>query len=525
MGKGMENKIHLGDDYVDNTKKQRTVNKDVVYIPSLDEINEDKKRKKHEDGWDSVDMKRWALNGEEGAKEVIPGVEKSKVSKDGGKLIVGQGNVQTGVEEKMADGKSDDDEMESGKSDDDEMESGRSDDDEMESGRSDDDEMESGRSDDDEMESGRSDDDEMESGRSDDDEMESGRSDDDEMESGRSDDDEMESGRSDDDEMESGKSDDDEMESGKSDDDEMESGKSDDDEMESGKSDGDEMESGKSDGGEGEDPYLLREAKYIEKNERWKNRQRVLIVKSPLKKKKCESFVDNLKLLLPHHKMESKWKKKDRKSNLYDISCYRNCNNVIFIDVRRERYCMWICKNVTGPSLYFEIRDYIPLHSLMFSGNCLLYSRPLLLFSKSFDKKIHLQLIKEMFIQVFGTSRYHPLSKPFYDHCYYFYHINNFVIFRHYQILPETLADSNNVEKQKLVEIGPRFTLHIIKIFEDFFKGRVIYENMTYGNHLKNRKENMKNNVTKKKNNLVKRKLYRKKLRLITNKIKTDIDL
>ncbi|SBT30849.1 BRIX domain [Plasmodium ovale wallikeri] len=475
MGKGMENKIHLGDDYVDNTKKQRTVNKDVVYIPSLDEINEDKKRKKHEDGWDSVDMKRWALNGEEGAKEVIPGVEKSKVSKDGGKLIVGQGNVQTGVEEKMADGKSDDDEMESGKSDDDEMESGRSDDDEMESGRSDDDEMESGRSDDDEMESG--------------------------------------------------KSDDDEMESGKSDDDEMESGKSDDDEMESGKSDGDEMESGKSDGGEGEDPYLLREAKYIEKNERWKNRQRVLIVKSPLKKKKCESFVDNLKLLLPHHKMESKWKKKDRKSNLYDISCYRNCNNVIFIDVRRERYCMWICKNVTGPSLYFEIRDYIPLHSLMFSGNCLLYSRPLLLFSKSFDKKIHLQLIKEMFIQVFGTSRYHPLSKPFYDHCYYFYHINNFVIFRHYQILPETLADSNNVEKQKLVEIGPRFTLHIIKIFEDFFKGRVIYENMTYGNHLKNRKENMKNNVTKKKNNLVKRKLYRKKLRLITNKIKTDIDL
>ncbi|SCA48306.1 ribosome biogenesis protein BRX1 homolog, putative [Plasmodium ovale] len=435
MDKGRENKIHLGDDYVDNTKKQQTLNEEVVYIPSLDEINEDKKRKKHEDGWDSADMKKRALNGEEGTKKVIPGVEKSKASNDGGKLIVGQGNVQTGVEEKMTDGKSDGDEMEDEKSDGDEMEDE------------------------------------------------------------------------------------------KSDGDEMEDEKSDGDEMEDEKSDGDEMEDEKSNGGEGEDPYLLREAKYIEKNERWKNRQRVLIVKSPLKKKSCESFVDNLKLLLPHHKMESKWKKKDRKSYLHDISFYRNCNNVIFIDVKRARYCMWICKNVTGPSLYFEIRDFIPLHSLMFSGNCLLYSRPLLLFSKSFDKKIHLQLIKEMFIQVFGTSRYHPLSKPFYDHCYYFYHIKNFVIFRHYQILPETLADSNNIEKQKLVEIGPRFTLHIIKIFEDFFKGRVIYENMTYENHLKNREANMKNNMTKKKNSLVKRKLYRKNLCLITKQIKTDIDL
>ncbi|EUD65358.1 hypothetical protein C922_04301 [Plasmodium inui San Antonio 1] len=273
-----------------------------------------------------------------------------------------------------------------------------------------------------------------------------------------------------------------------------------------------------------EDPYMLKDATYIQKNELWRNRQRVLIVRSPLKKKNCKSFVENLKLLLPHHKTESKWNKKAKKSDLCDISYSRNCNNIIFFDIKKKRYCLWICKNKTGPSLYFEVLDYIPLHSLLFSGNCLLYSRPLLIFSKPFDELEHLKLIKELFIQVFGTPNYHPLSKPFYDHCYTFVHVNNLIYFRHYQIMPITLADSNNVNKQKLVEIGPKFTLHIIRIFEECFKGRVLYENVKYKNYVSPQQMRMEKNAHKKMQNLKKKKNMFKRMKSIRTPIKMDID-
>ncbi|CXH90042.1 ribosome biogenesis protein BRX1 homolog, putative [Plasmodium berghei] len=273
-----------------------------------------------------------------------------------------------------------------------------------------------------------------------------------------------------------------------------------------------------------EDPYLLKDAKYIKKNKLWKTKQRVLIVRSPLKKKNCQSFVDNLKLLLPHHKMESKWSKKGKKIDLSNICYSRNCNNLIFFDIKRNRYCLWICKNITGPSLYFEILDYIPLHSLSFPGNCLLYSRPLLIFSKQFDELEHLKLIKEIFIHVFGTPKYHPLSKPFYDHCYNFYYIKDLIYFRHYQILPTTLADSNNINKQKLVEIGPQFTLHIIKIFDQFFKGNVIYENLKYKNCETSKQKKIKQNIKKKVTSIKKKKSYVSRVKFIHTPIKTDID-
>ncbi|EDL43902.1 hypothetical protein, conserved [Plasmodium vivax] len=313
--------------------------------------------------------------------------------------------------------------------------------------------------------------------------------------------------------------DEDEDDDDENNDEEEDEGDDDDDDDDEGEDERDALEDGAD-----EDPYLLKDATYIQKNELWRNRQRVLIVRSPLKKKNCKSFVENLKLLLPHHKTESKWNKKAKKTDLCDISYSRNCNNIIFFDIKKKRYCLWICKNKTGPSLYFEILDYIPLHSLLFSGNCLLYSRPLLIFSKPFDELEHLKLIKEVFIQVFGTPNYHPLSKPFYDHCYSFVHVNNLIYFRHYQIMPITLADSNNVNKQKLVEIGPKFTLHIIRIFEECFRGRVLYENVKYKNYVSPQQMRMEKNVHKKMENLKKKKKLFKRMKSIRTPIKMDID-
>lgn len=273
------------------------------------------------------------------------------------------------------------------------------------------------------------------------------------------------------------------------------------------------------------DPYLLKDAYYIKRSNLWKNRQRVLLVRCPLKRKNCKSLIDNLKLLLPHNKVEGKWEKKLCKAELNEISTSRNCNNIIFFDVCRKRYCLWICKPQTGPSLYFEILDYIPLHSLLFTGNCLLYSRPLLLFSKAFEKLDHLKLIKEMFIHVFGIPNYHPLSKPFYDHCYHFIYTDNLIFFRHYQIMPVTLADSNNIHKQKLVEIGPRFTLHLIKIFDGCFCGDVIYENKNY-RIVTSPKQLRYLEIQKKRNKAANKKMRKEqKRKSFKYNIKSDMDL
>ncbi|SCL96908.1 ribosome biogenesis protein BRX1 homolog, putative [Plasmodium chabaudi chabaudi] len=363
------------------------------------------------------------------------------------------------------------------------------------------------------------DEDEEEGEEEDDEEEEEEEEEEDDEEGEEEDDEEEEEEEEEEDDEEEEEEEDDEEEEEEEDDEEEEE---EEEEEENEEEEDEEEEEGEKD--ETEDPYLLKDATYIKKNDLWKMRQKVLIVRSPLKKKNCQSFIDNLKLLLPHHKMESKWSKKEKKIDLSNICYSSNCSNLIFFDIKRNRHCLWICRNKTGPSLYFEILDYIPLHSLAFPGNCLLYSRPLLIFSKLFDELEHLKLIKEMFIQVFGTPKYHPLSKPFYDHCYNFYYIKDLIYFRHYQILPTTLADSNNINKQKLVEIGPQFTLHIIKIFDKFFKGNVIYENLKYKNCETPKQKKIKQNIKKKFTSIKKKKSYMNRIKFIHTPIKTDID-
>lgn len=76
------------------------------------------------------------------------------------------------------------------------------------------------------------------------------------------------------------------------------------------------------------------------------------------------------------------------------------------------------------------------LGELKMTGNSLLHSRPLLVFNREFDERIELQLMKELFIQTFGTPRNHPKAKPFFDHVISFLFFDNKVFFRHYQVYP-----------------------------------------------------------------------------------------
>ncbi|KAK7896544.1 hypothetical protein WMY93_021869 [Mugilogobius chulae] len=128
---------------------------------------------------------------------------------------------------------------------------------------------------------------------------------------------------------------------------------------------------------------------------------------------------------------------------------------------------LWVSNCPHGPSAKFLVQNIHTLAELKMTGNCLRGSRPLL----SFDPRAPYALLKELFIQTFSTPRYHPKSQPFVDHVITFTIADNRIWFRNYQIIEEDAS---------LVEIGPRFVLNLIKIFQGSFGGPTLFENENF---------------------------------------------
>lgn len=231
-----------------------------------------------------------------------------------------------------------------------------------------------------------------------------------------------------------------------------------------------------------DDPYLLQDATYIMTDPNWKNKQRVLVFSSRGIGSRGRHLMNDMKRLLPHSKHEVKFEKKMGMKDISEICELKSCNNCLFFEARKDNLYMYVAKVPHGPTMKFEVLNMHTLAEIKLSGNCLHGSRPLLTFDTDFDskEKPHLRLMKEMFIQIFGTPRNHPKSKPFHDHVMSFYHEDGKVYFRHFQISPMTDDDLNEPERQLLTEIGPRFVLDPIRIFDGSFGGRTVYMNEAY---------------------------------------------
>jgi hypothetical protein len=75
-----------------------------------------------------------------------------------------------------------------------------------------------------------------------------------------------------------------------------------------------------------------------------------------------------------------------------------------------------------GPSVKFHITNIHTMDELKMTGNCMKGSRPILSFDTAFDTVDHLKLVKHLLVDVFGTPRGHPKSKPFVDRVMGFYY-------------------------------------------------------------------------------------------------------
>jgi len=143
-----------------------------------------------------------------------------------------------------------------------------------------------------------------------------------------------------------------------------------------------------------------------------------------------------------------------------------------------------------------RLRKVHTMEELQFTGNCLKGSRPVLSFDAAFDKEPHLQVLKELFMHVFGVPQGARKSKPFVDHVMGFSIADGKIWVRNYQIneVEKTKSDEAGEDKPKsassrpggrdtdvnLVEIGPRFVLTPIIIQEGSFGGPIIYENKQF---------------------------------------------
>ncbi len=215
----------------------------------------------------------------------------------------------------------------------------------------------------------------------------------------------------------------------------------------------------------------------------YKNKQRVLILASRGITARYRYLLEDLKKIIPHHKKDSKLDSKGDIMVVNEIAEMKSCNQVLYLECRKRRdLYMYLGGTPGGPSAKFQVTNIHTMDELKLTGNCMAGSRPLLNFDSKFDSSPHWQLMKGLFTNAFNTPRGHPKSKPFVDRVMSFFIMKNNIWVRNYQIVDTTekTSGSGSSGAHHLVEIGPRFVLIPIRVFNDSLGGATLYQNPSY---------------------------------------------
>ncbi|KAJ7444880.1 ribosome biogenesis protein BRX1 [Mycena latifolia] len=209
-----------------------------------------------------------------------------------------------------------------------------------------------------------------------------------------------------------------------------------------------------------------------------KNKQRVLLLSSRGITHRMRHFMNDLEVLLPHVKKDSKLDSKSQLHLLPELADLNNCNNTLYFEARRhEDLYLWAAKTPNGPSIKMHVQNVHTMDELKMTGNCLKGSRGLLSFDKAFDDTEWGKLTKEVFTHIFGVPSTARKAKPFIDHILTFSILDSKIWFRNFQILEKDPLQPSGPPQTTLVEIGPRFVLTPIRIFEGAFGGATVFSN------------------------------------------------
>jgi ribosome biogenesis protein BRX1 len=247
------------------------------------------------------------------------------------------------------------------------------------------------------------------------------------------------------------------------------------------------------------------------------NKQRVLILASRGITARYRHLQEDLKLLIPHHKKDSKLDSKGDIKAVMEIAEFKSCNQIMYLECRKHQgmihytiiystcyyeyylyeyqfgsrysimlfiidYVLLLCytfftfynkyllifssyidlymylgNTPMGPSVKFHVVNIHTMDELKLTGNCMKGSRPLLNFDAAFDSKPHWQVLKHLLSETFNTPKGHPKSKPFIDHVLSFFIVKNNIWIRNYQIVEK--SERGDGKENHLIEIGPRKSL------------------------------------------------------------------
>lgn len=178
----------------------------------------------------------------------------------------------------------------------------------------------------------------------------------------------------------------------------------------------------------------------------------------------------DMRQIIPHSKKDCKFDKKDTLSALNELAGMSSCDKCLYFENRKGKILLMWASNINGgPSVKFLVKNVHTMQDIKLIGNCLRGSRPVLSFDEHFNRIPHLQLIKELFIQIFNVPYKHPKSQPFVDHVMTFSFLDGHIWFRNYQILDQ--------KDMTMAEIGPRMALMPMLILSSSFQGKVLWAN------------------------------------------------
>ncbi|KAG5506523.1 hypothetical protein JKF63_06026 [Porcisia hertigi] len=201
------------------------------------------------------------------------------------------------------------------------------------------------------------------------------------------------------------------------------------------------------------------------------NRQKMLVLGARSMTSKDRHLLLDLRGLMPHSREHPKIGRTNTLGDdLIELCGLHQCNSVMFVEPHRNDVSyLWIGQAPSGPSIKMQINNVHTADEIRMAGNCLKYSRPLLHFDREFELHPHLRVAKSLLHMAFNTPRYHPKSKPFVDRIISFLWLDSHIWVRNYQIVATS--------PPSLVEIGPRFTLEPVAIFNGCCKGSVLWKN------------------------------------------------
>ncbi|TFK54706.1 ribosome biogenesis protein BRX1 [Heliocybe sulcata] len=209
-----------------------------------------------------------------------------------------------------------------------------------------------------------------------------------------------------------------------------------------------------------------------------KNKQRVLMLSSRGVTHRMRHLMNDIEVLLPHVKKDAKLDSKSQLHLLPELADLNNCNNTLYFEARRhEDLYLWAAKTPNGPSIKMHVQNVHTMDELKMTGNCLKGSRGIVSFDQAFDETEWGRLTKEVFTHIFGVPAQARKAKPFIDHVLTFSIVDGKIWFRNYQIMEKDPLQPNGPPQTSLVEIGPRFVLTPIRIFEGAFSGATVFSN------------------------------------------------